>query len=205
MIGYTHNEHEGARWYDEELKKIGRFDKMNFPHEHCELSKDQLDALKQEHQRVKNRRAPAAFPDDWRGPHRTSDFPPGVACSIGTTLGEAINMAGSVEASASNGNTEAALGARVEGTASEPLPVDASAGESPRPPSRKSKRKRQGSTVRLTRDNQHTDAIVIEDSPREDEVVVFESGDGKPLVLEPMRRRSTTPPTQPPINLLSSK
>lgn len=53
MIGYTHDEHEGARWYDEWCKKIGRFDKMNFPHEHTDLSAEQLKEMGVQHRQKK--------------------------------------------------------------------------------------------------------------------------------------------------------
>lgn len=71
VVGHTLDEEEGARWFDEWCKKVNRYDRMNFPHEHCNLGPAELDTLRTFHSgRSKDKKTPAPFPDDWDAPVR---------------------------------------------------------------------------------------------------------------------------------------
>ena len=67
---------------------------MNFPHEYCAHSKDELVALRRQYTRKTDTKEPAPTPDSWQTLYpRKSLFPPNVNYSKSTTLEQAIGAA----------------------------------------------------------------------------------------------------------------
>ena len=94
---------------------------MNFPHEHCTHSKDELIALKRQYNQKKDKKEPAPTPDSWARPSRTSLFPPNVTYSKSTTLEQAIGAA--TEASSATHPTPQVRGAGPRSASSTLIPL----------------------------------------------------------------------------------